>query len=228
MVGFRKIVACAVAAGMAGVFAGAPLGASADAPPSYAAPAPANSLETIKGTIEDFDGKYHLHLNDVRGFVDDVTLHDGTVINPLGLTLEPGMRVSIEGRAEGRTFAADVVDTPEYGYAPSAGWAEPAPWYPPYYYGYGPGWGWWGAPYYGVSLGLAFGFGGYWGGCCWGGWGGWGWSHGPYFGNRPFPPRGVPGRPGIPGRPGFPGRPGVRAPAAPAHAFSGFHGVRLR
>jgi hypothetical protein len=110
--------------------------------PSYARPAG----ETIKGTISGFDGSYTMYVRDVRGYVDHVTLHQGTIINPTGIRLQPGFSVTIYGRASGSTFMADQIDTPYrtvYAY-PYYGY--------PYYYGY-------------PAVRLGFGWG----------WGGWGW-----------------------------------------------------
>ena len=53
-----------------------------------------------------------MYVRDVRGYVDNVTLHQGTIINPTGLTLAPGMVVSILGYNAGPFFAANEVDTP--------------------------------------------------------------------------------------------------------------------
>ncbi|HTX55670.1 MAG TPA: hypothetical protein VMD47_01065 [Candidatus Acidoferrales bacterium] len=111
--------------------------------PSYAV----SKVETIKGTISSFTGRYTMYVRDKRGYVDNVTLHQGTIINPTGIRLQPGMSVTITGRPSGSTFLADEIDTPYHYY----GYAYPYPYYP--YYG----------PYYGV--GLRFGWG----------WGGWGW-----------------------------------------------------
>ncbi len=93
--------------------------------PTYARPA-ANGEETIQGRINRFDGKYHLEVRDVRGFVDSVDMHQGTVINPTGLALQPGMSVTIMGYNRGRTFAANEIDTPyaTYGFVP-AGYPYP-------------------------------------------------------------------------------------------------------
>lgn len=97
--------------------------------PSYA-----TGEEVIRGRIGAFDGKYHLEVRDERGFLDQVTLHDGTVINPRGLRLSPGQSVTIMGHNTGKTFAANEIDTayanyglPVYAYG-----------YPPYAYGYYP------------------------------------------------------------------------------------------
>jgi hypothetical protein len=102
--------------------------------------------EQIHGRIATFDGGYSLTVNDERGFVDNVQLHDGTIINPTGLTLAPGMVVSILGYNAGPYFVANEVDTPYtyYGGVP--------------YYGGHP---WW---FYGptISLGFFFGNGGWW------------------------------------------------------------------
>ncbi|HTZ55093.1 MAG TPA: hypothetical protein VMB20_08500 [Candidatus Acidoferrum sp.] len=109
--------------------------------PSYAT----RRGETIKGTISGFNGATTMYVRDVRGYVDDVTLHQGTIINPTGIRLQPGYPVTIYGRPSGSTFLADQIDTPFrtlYAYP----YAYPA------YYGY-------------PAVGLGFGWG----------WGGWGW-----------------------------------------------------
>jgi hypothetical protein len=75
-----------------------------------------------------------------------VSLHDGTIINPTGLTLAPGEAVTIEGQPAGGTFVANEIDTP-YGYA----YAYPYPVYRAYPY-----------PVYGFGVhvgGRGFGFG---------------------------------------------------------------------
>jgi hypothetical protein len=109
--------------------------------PSYASP----GGEAIKGRISGFDGKYNLSVRDDRGFVDNVKLHDGTVINPIGLRLVTGMRVTILGRPDGSAFLADEIDTPyHYGY-PVAYYPYPAYPYP-----------YWGGPYYRVGFGFHF------------------------------------------------------------------------
>ncbi len=43
----------------------------------------------------------HLQVRDEQGYVDNVQLHQGTIINPTGITLEPGMVVSILGYNSG-------------------------------------------------------------------------------------------------------------------------------
>ena len=118
-----------LAAALAIAACSAPLAASAQQaaaappagpPPSYARQ-PANGEETIHGRIDSFDGKYHLNVRDDRGFVDSVDMHQGTVINPTGLSLQPGMAVTIMGYNRGRTFAANEIDTPyaSYGFVPA-------------------------------------------------------------------------------------------------------------
>ena len=125
-------------------------------PPSYARPAVPNGEEVVSGRIVSFDGKYHLVVNDDRGFADNVEMRQGTIINPTGLQLAPGMRVTIAGYNRGSYFAANQIDTPYTQY----GFAYPA--YPVVPYGAYPypGWG-----YGGLSIGIGFGgyghFGGY-------------------------------------------------------------------
>jgi hypothetical protein len=112
-----------------------PLGAQAQSLPSYASPA--TREETIRGTISSFDGQYSMRVHDDRGFLDNVLLHQGTVINPTGLRLQPGMRVAITGYNNGPTLAANVINTP---YPPSYVYYQNGP----YYYGWGGYWGGWG------------------------------------------------------------------------------------
>jgi hypothetical protein len=122
----------------------APLVASAQDAPSYAHPAvPSYGTqdEEIHGRIIGFDGGYAVQLRDDHGYVDTVRLHQGTVINPIGLTLEPGMVVSIDGYNAGSYFAANEIDTPYTFYGPVP-FYEGRPWY-----AYGPT----------VSLGFFFG-----------------------------------------------------------------------
>lgn len=98
----------------------APAQPQAQSAPSYARPGAANGEETIHGRINQFDGKYHLEVRDDRGFVDNVEMHQGTVINPTGLSLQPGMEVTIMGYNRGHAFAANEIDTPymSYGLVP--------------------------------------------------------------------------------------------------------------
>ena len=125
---------------------GLPSLALAQPMPSYAV----RKVETIRGTISSFNGAYTMYVRDNRGYIDDVTLHQGTIINPTGIRLQPGFPVTITGRPNGSTFLADQIDTPYrivYGYG-----------YP--YYGYGYGYPY---PAYGPSLGFGWGWGGRWG-----------------------------------------------------------------
>jgi hypothetical protein len=79
------------------------------APPSYAAP---NRGEAVRGEIVAIQGKYDLTVRDARGYVDHVRMHQGTVINPTGASLVPGMRVTIYGENAGPVLAANEIDTP--------------------------------------------------------------------------------------------------------------------
>jgi hypothetical protein len=132
----RPALLVAVLAGVAALVA--PLAAFAQqtpaAPPppapSYARPVAPNGEETIQGRIASIDGKYRIQLRDDRGFVDNVELHQGTVINPTGLQLEPGMAVTILGYNRGPLFAANEIDTPYVSYGA-------VPVYPPYSVGIG-------------------------------------------------------------------------------------------
>lgn len=98
--------------------------------PSYArTPAP-SSEETIGGSILSFQGKYGIQLRDDRGFNDNVQMHQGTIINPTGISLAAGMRVSIMGHSNGSVFAANQIDVAY----PPPGRRAYAPVYPPYPY----------------------------------------------------------------------------------------------
>jgi hypothetical protein len=165
---FLAIAACAALA--------LPVAASAQPAPSYA-----DQGEQIHGTIASIGGKYTIYVRDARGFVDTVQLHDGTVINPTGLTLAPGQTVTISGRTDGHAFAADEIDTPYniddgVAYAPAY-----APYYvAPYpYYAYYPAY----ALSYPAFISIGFGFGGYYG-------------HYGYYGGPGFYGRGYYGGPG--------------------------------
>ncbi|MGP6156099.1 MAG: hypothetical protein ACLPYS_00950 [Vulcanimicrobiaceae bacterium] len=147
-----------------------PAVASAQSAPSYADQGYANTDETIHGRVSSIDDTFDIRVSDDRGFTDHVQLHQGTIINPTGLTLAPGMEVTILGYNAGSVLEANEIDTP-YNYdgpAPvpvyyGAGW-----WYPGYAYGYGP------------SFSLTLVFGG----------GGWSYAHAPWSGhwydNRPW------------------------------------------
>jgi len=96
--------------------------------------------QQIQGTISAINGTWDLSVNDASGYSDNVALHQGTIINPTGLTLEPGMSVTIDGYADGPNFDAMEIDTPyQYqGPAPVAVYYGPGAWYPGYANGWGP------------------------------------------------------------------------------------------
>ncbi|MBV8643549.1 MAG: hypothetical protein JO225_06500 [Candidatus Eremiobacteraeota bacterium] len=120
----------------------APAPAPAQDLPSYARPEQRNAYETIHGRIVSVLGPFHITVEDDRGFVDDVVLRHGTVINPRGLRLAAGMTVTIVGFNAGASFEADEIDTPyDYsGDAPPAMYYGDGWYYPGYAYGYGPAW----------------------------------------------------------------------------------------
>ena len=129
-----------IAALAAALLIAAPFAASAQGAPSYAA-GPGSGDAQIRGRVVSFDGGYQLQVRDEKGYVDDVSLHPGTIINPTGLTLAPGMIVSILGYNAGSYFSANEIDTPYTFYGGE-----------PYYLGHP--WG-----YYGPSFSLGFFFG---------------------------------------------------------------------
>ncbi len=87
-----------------------------------AAPSSAPS-EEISGRIDAIIGKYGLRLRDDRGYIDSVTLHQGTVIVPAGSTLKSGMLVKITGSVSGTTFTANVIRTTYSAPSPRAGFS---------------------------------------------------------------------------------------------------------
>jgi hypothetical protein len=129
-----------------------PFAAGAQGVPSYARPA-AGADEHIQGRVANFDGGYRLLVRDERGYLDDVRLHPGTIINPTGLTLAPGMIVSILGYNAGSFFSANEIDTP-YTFVYGV----------PYFAGHV--WTYYGPAY---SLGFFFGHPGWWHGTAFGG-----------------------------------------------------------
>src|ERR1700693_5513180 len=114
----------------AGVALGAAVSLSLFAGPVLAQPSYAIRQETIKGRISSFDGKYQLTVRDERGYLDRVSLRDGTIINPTGLRLVAGMTVTIVGRTAGNAFVAYEIDTP-YSIQPPAYEYPPPPYRPP-------------------------------------------------------------------------------------------------
>jgi hypothetical protein len=135
-----------VLAVFAAIVLATPVAAHAQGIPSYAQPAPDAQDQQIQGRLVSIGGKYNLRVRDQAGYVDNVEMHQGTIINPTGLTLSPGMTVSIDGYNAGSYFVANEIDTP-YDFYDGV----------PYYDGYP--WWHWGA---GVSLGFYFGRGGWW------------------------------------------------------------------
>jgi hypothetical protein len=111
--------------------------ASAQDVPSYAA---GDANQQIQGTISSINDTWNISVSDSNGYTDSVELHQGTVINPTGLTLEPGMNVTIDGYPDGSNFDAMEIDTPyQYeGPPPVAVYYGPGAWYPGYAYGWGP------------------------------------------------------------------------------------------
>lgn len=96
--------------------------------------------QQIQGTISSINGTWNISVDDDNGYVDSIELHQGTIINPTGLTLEPGMNVTIDGYADGPNFDAMEIDTPyQYeGPAPEAVYYGAGVWYPGYAEGWGP------------------------------------------------------------------------------------------
>jgi hypothetical protein len=96
--------------------------------------------QQIQGTVASINGTWNITVNDANGYADSVDLHQGTIINPTGLTLEPGMSVTVDGYADGSNFDAMEIDTPyQYnGPAPVAVYYGPGSWYPGYAAGWGP------------------------------------------------------------------------------------------
>lgn len=152
---FTALLALATAAVPAAAFAQSDAPPPAEAPPAPP-PSYARPDEGIHGRIVSFDGAYNLQVRDDRGYVDNVQLRQGTVINPTGVRLAPGMAVTLRGANGGSTFVASEIDTPYSTYGPIAvdpySYAYPYayPVYPYPVYGY---------PYPAFSLGLGFRFG---------------------------------------------------------------------
>jgi hypothetical protein len=131
---FKKITAALAAIALgAAMF---PAIASAQAVPPYAT----EQGGEIQGTISSINGTWNISVADANGYTDNVELHQGTIINPTGLTLAPGMQVSILGYANGGEFDANEIDTPYHyaGPAPVPVYYGPGWWYPGFAYGYGP------------------------------------------------------------------------------------------
>jgi len=118
--------------------------------------------EQLKGTVTAFNGKYSLHVEDTKSKdIDAVQLHQGTIINPTGLTLRPGMKVTVLGTSVGGVLDANEIDTPYhvaynqgFGYGGYGGYGRG--------YGFGPGFGYdefygggplFGGPFFGAGFG---------------------------------------------------------------------------
>jgi hypothetical protein len=148
------------AAGLALAVSLAPVAAAAQDRPSYAT----HDEDTVHGRIVSVNG-YDVSVRDDKGYVDHVKLHQGTIINPTGLSLAPGLSVTILGFNEGTTLAANEIDTaytltPSYAYGPPvypAYYGYPYYGYPYGYYGYPYRYGYFGYP----SIAIGFSFGGY-------------------------------------------------------------------
>lgn len=139
---------------LAAFVAGIALPAAAQQPdqqplPSYARPSYAQTEQTIRGRVTTVNGMY-MEIADVNGYTDRVQLHQGTIINPTGIRLAPGMTVTIMGHANGSVFVANEIDTPydQYGGPPGYVYGYPYPYYYPYPY-----------PWYGPTFGIGIGFG---------------------------------------------------------------------
>lgn len=112
---FVKSLAATLALAAAAIPCGA-FAQTTPAVPPYARPSYASDEEVVRGRISAFDGGYKLEVRDDRGFVDRVELHQGTIINPTGLRLQPGMSVTIYGVSRGTVLAASEIDTPYRAY----------------------------------------------------------------------------------------------------------------
>ena len=66
----------------------------------------------VTGTIVSVDNKYQITLETDQHQRETVALHQGTIINPLGAKLLPGMLVTIIGNPQGdSTLAANEIDS---------------------------------------------------------------------------------------------------------------------
>ncbi len=94
----------ALAAALAAPLAAAPLAASAQ---MYAAPGMGMTRDRhhLQGRVASFSG-YNLQLDGGQR----VQLHQGTVINPTGWSIQPGQRVAITGSWVRGRFQADRIN----------------------------------------------------------------------------------------------------------------------
>lgn len=109
-----------------------PLGAFAEGEAAGAPPSYGRADDSVKGRVASFDGAYNLQVRDDRGFIDNVQLHQGTIINPTGIRLVPGMSVTVYGINRGSVFAANEIDTPYDTYGGYPAYQA----YPPFAYGF--------------------------------------------------------------------------------------------
>jgi hypothetical protein len=100
-----------LAGALAGLFLTIPPPAQAGDVPSGAVPR-ARADQNIHGRVTRFNGGFVLSVRAENGTIDRIVLHRGTIINPPGLTLAPGMVVSVTGHPAGGSFAANEIDTP--------------------------------------------------------------------------------------------------------------------
>ncbi|HEX3468727.1 MAG TPA: hypothetical protein VHT05_11670 [Candidatus Elarobacter sp.] len=143
------VVAGVAAAALVVAGALVPSAAVAQDMPAYGQSAPSGD-ETIHGRIESVVGPYAIVVLDNRGFLDNVSLHAGTIINPRGLRLAVGMTVTITGVNAGTSLSAIEIDAPagadevgaDYGMYASPGYGDDDG----YDYGFG--------ALYGVGLGF--------------------------------------------------------------------------
>jgi hypothetical protein len=126
-----RFAAAMLAAASIALFAGT----AAQAQPSYAV-----HQDKIVGIVRSFDGAYTMYVRDEHGYLDRVELHQGTIINPTGLTLGGGMHVTVYGHPEGPIFVADEIDTPYHHVPGYYGYPYGDPYGYPYGYPY-PAWG---------------------------------------------------------------------------------------
>jgi hypothetical protein len=83
---------------------------AAQTAPSFGQPLGKEGLDGI--VVRYARGTYDLGLRDDNGFLDNVRLHDRTIIFPIGVTLLLGMRVHIVGFNQGTAFTANEIDLP--------------------------------------------------------------------------------------------------------------------
>jgi hypothetical protein len=108
----------------------APVAALAE-PPAPSAPVTA-ARDHLVAQITNFSGKYGITVRDAKGALVSVQMHRGTVIEPVGLRLDVGMRVALTGSVRDGVFQADRIDVPD---AANRRLAGTSPWYS------GPAWG---------------------------------------------------------------------------------------